>query len=112
MTTLAKKLKIHREDMGLTQEELAAKLEIKRATYARYETGENRPKHKNLKKIAAEFGVSTDYLLAEEDEVNYEEGYKILVAKWKKQGKTPQDIEKDEMFIGDMKRIIIKYMSK
>lgn len=66
-TTLGKKLLKLRTEQGLTQEQVAEKLGLKQNTYGRYEC-ENTPKKETLIKIAKLFGVSIDYLLAEEDE--------------------------------------------
>jgi len=57
------KLRILREKTGLTQEELSQKIGIKRATYAKYETGENPVPGVLLIKFADFFGCTTDYLL-------------------------------------------------
>lgn len=56
-------LRMERAKKGLTQERIAEKLNIKRSTYAKYETGENQPDYDMLKKMADFFGVSSDYLL-------------------------------------------------
>lgn len=57
------KIKELRQSAGLTQEEVALKLNIARGTYAHYETGKREPNFETLQKIAALFEVSTDYLL-------------------------------------------------
>ncbi len=58
-----KRLKQLREETGLTQEELAKKLNISRGTYAHYETGKREPNFETLQNLASFFEVSVDYLL-------------------------------------------------
>lgn len=57
-----------RLEMGLTQEELAKKLNVSRATVGRYETNERFPDKNILNSIADIFKVSIDYLLERTDE--------------------------------------------
>lgn len=53
-----------REDMGLSQEELAKALGISKSTVGMYEQGKRMPKTDTvLKEIATYFGVSIDYLV-------------------------------------------------
>lgn len=63
-----------RLEMGLTQEELAKKLNVSRATVGRYETNERFPDKNILNSIADIFKVSIDYLLERTDEKDF--GYK------------------------------------
>jgi|GEM_PF-4108130 predicted transcriptional regulators len=53
---------LRRAELGLSQEELANKLEISRTSLVRYEKGENIPSD-ILKLLAKELDVSADYLL-------------------------------------------------
>ena len=57
------RLKELREAEGLTQKELAVKVNVKGTTICKYETGALEPSFDMLKKLAGLFGVSTDYLL-------------------------------------------------
>lgn len=68
-----KRLKQLREETGLTQEELAKKLNISRGTYAHYETGKREPKFETLQHLATYFNVSVDYLLGKSLLRNYNE---------------------------------------
>lgn len=52
-----------RKTKGWTQAELARLLNMKRSTYAKYETGENEPNITTLIRLANLFNVSTDYLI-------------------------------------------------
>lgn len=56
-------LKELRTDEKLTQEELAAKLEITRGALSKYETNDNEPDLSFLVKVSTYFGVSVDYML-------------------------------------------------
>lgn len=81
----SEQLKKERTNKKLTQEELSKLLGIKRSTYAKYETGENQPSYEILKKLAAFFDVTTDYLLGVQKNRNkndysyFSEGRKDLV---------------------------------
>ncbi|PBC87543.1 transcriptional regulator with XRE-family HTH domain [Caldicellulosiruptor bescii] len=59
----AMRLKELREEANLTQNELAEKLGIGRATLSNYELGVRKPDIDTLQKIANYFNVSSDYLL-------------------------------------------------
>ncbi|NOU96479.1 helix-turn-helix domain-containing protein [Paenibacillus sp. LMG 31456] len=53
-----------RNEKRLTQEELARKLEITRASLSHYENNRREPDHGTTQKIANFFNVSVDYLLS------------------------------------------------
>lgn len=58
------RLKELRTNKGLTQDDLAHRLDIPSSTIRRYETDESSmPKHDRLEKIADFFGCTVDYLL-------------------------------------------------
>ena len=52
-----------RNDKGMSQEELAAALNIDRGTIAKYETQKRIPSYEHLTAFSEYFNVSTDYLL-------------------------------------------------
>lgn len=52
-----------RKKLGLSQEELAEKLNISQKSISKYERGSRRPSYEVLVSMAALFGVTTDYLL-------------------------------------------------
>ncbi|MBS2764023.1 helix-turn-helix domain-containing protein [Bacillus licheniformis] len=60
---LGKRITSLRKQSGLTQEELAKKLNITRSALSQYELGTREPNYDLLIKIADFFEVSTDYLL-------------------------------------------------
>jgi transcriptional regulator with XRE-family HTH domain len=62
LTTFGQRLKQLRKDHKLTQAELADRLQAKRCTLAKWETGEASPRINNIRKIAEFFNVSLDDL--------------------------------------------------
>lgn len=65
---LRERLKLLREEKGLTQEKLAKSLSLSVSAVGMYEAGERQPPYATLEKIASFFNVSTDYLLGRTDE--------------------------------------------
>jgi transcriptional regulator with XRE-family HTH domain len=59
---LGNRLKEERKNKGMTQEEVAQKINISRASYAYYEAGKKQPSLDTLKKLGDLFKVSLDYL--------------------------------------------------
>lgn len=58
---IGKKLKQLRKAKGLTQEQVAEKVDITRSTISNYEIGRRTPHLKDLSAIAAVYGVGLDY---------------------------------------------------
>lgn len=94
---IQKKLKHYRELRGWTQETLADLARIKRGTYAKYESGPNRPDYETLVVLARLFGVTTDTLLDNTlpipEEVNEEVEFVEMAKGYKIQGITKQDMK-------------------
>lgn len=65
------KLKEYRKIFGLSQEKLAEKLNVSRQVITKWENDVGLPEISNLKCIAKLFGVSVDYLLDEERNIEY-----------------------------------------
>lgn len=63
----AERIKALRKSMGLNQEQLADKLDIKRPSLSRIETGDTGLTAKNIEKFCRFFGVTSDYLLFGQD---------------------------------------------
>lgn len=61
--SLQNRIKLLREEKDLTQKELAAYLQVDRATISGYETKGKQPDVEKLTKIAKIFEVSLDYLI-------------------------------------------------
>ncbi|MFP4041880.1 MAG: helix-turn-helix domain-containing protein [Bacteroidales bacterium] len=80
-----KRLRKLRNEAELTQEELAKKIGVSRATVAGYETKGKEPPYSTLQKLSDVLGCSTDYLLGRTNErkspervkEEYENKYKI-----------------------------------
>lgn len=60
------RLKKLRKENGITQEQLAEKLNISRQSVAKWERGQSLPNITNLKEIAMIFNITTDELLLNE----------------------------------------------
>ncbi len=68
--TLAKRLRELRLESNYTQEEIAKKIGLKKASYGAYERSLNTPDAFTLLELAKIFSVTTDYLLGASDEKN------------------------------------------
>ncbi|APX72890.1 helix-turn-helix domain-containing protein [Companilactobacillus allii] len=64
---LLNRLKLLRQNLGLTQQEVANKIGVSRASYSHMENGRNEPDNETLIKLSNFFGVSTDYLLGNDE---------------------------------------------
>ena len=65
------RIKILREARNMSQQRLAAELNVTQAMVSKYELGISEPDIAMIKRIAEFFGVSSDYLLEiSEDKVN------------------------------------------
>ena len=60
MSTFRKNLKILRKQLGLTQDELADKLNTSRSLISHYELGKRLPKYHTLKQLCEIFKISYD----------------------------------------------------
>lgn len=74
---LGEKIAEQRKKLGLSQEELAEKLNISQKSISKYELGDRKPQYKVLVRMAEYFGVTTDYLLELEGEGNTMLGNRI-----------------------------------
>src|SRR5690606_4829360 len=98
MNVLSKRLKAMRMKRGLTQRQMATKLNISPSSIALYETGGRNPDPDMLKRLADFLGCSTDYLLGRTDdpdpypfnEAEAEEAFQKAIAAMKKK---PNDKE-------------------
>lgn len=66
MLKIGSKLRELREAEGLTQQELANRLNIGRVNYTRYETGVSRPDYETLILIADFYKITLDELFGRE----------------------------------------------
>ncbi len=95
--TIAERIRLTRQQKGLSQKELAEKSEINTKSLSRYELGTSVPPADSLKSIADALGVSSDYLL-NDDNVQIKD--KELLRKFE----TIQDMD------GDTKSMIINFL--
>lgn len=71
--TFGEKLKKARKEAGLTQEQLAERLNVSRSAVAKWETDKGMPDIDNLKIISELVDVSIDYLLDEGEGISFNE---------------------------------------
>ncbi|WP_235069853.1 helix-turn-helix domain-containing protein [Turicibacter sp. TJ11] len=64
---LGEKLKRLRKSRGLSQEQLAAELNVSRQSISKWELGESKPEIENLIALSDYYGVSLDYLLRDQE---------------------------------------------
>ncbi len=64
-------IKTKREELGMTQQEIAEKLFVSRQTVSRWESGSRCPDLITAKKIANVLGITVDDFVPSEDLVNY-----------------------------------------
>ena len=62
--TLGQRISAYRKTLGISQEELGARLEVSRQAVSKWETGAAAPDMENLLALAREFGVSVAELTA------------------------------------------------
>lgn len=67
MATFRERLKLLREEKGLSQKALGKLLNLSQSAIAYYETGDKEPTQETLHRLADYFGVSVDYLLGRTD---------------------------------------------
>ena len=84
------KIKQYRKLKNITQEEMAALLNVTRQSYINYESGETEPSFETLKKISKILNVSIDALLDNEEYIK-------------------TDKMKSDSILNDLKNIIAKY---
>lgn len=66
MSITGDRLRALRQDMGLSQEEIAKKIGVSRPAYVNYEQGKSRPTRK-LEELSALFNVTSDYIMGLSD---------------------------------------------
>ena len=64
------KIRILREEKGMTQGELAKKLRVSKSILSSYERGVYQPRHETVVLLAQVFGVSVDFLYGLRDAAN------------------------------------------
>lgn len=109
--TLGERIRSLREKMGLTQKELASKLNVPNQNISNYERGFRQPDYDTLQLIADFFEVTTDYLLGRNNKstANEEEEFQKFIndpelKRWFKE--LPQSDEEDLRKLRKMWEII------
>lgn len=64
---IGRRLKQFRVACGITQEQIAEKLNVNRSTYTKYETGVSEPSIDILSRIVSIFGIDFNSILGEDD---------------------------------------------
>lgn len=67
--SLSERIKIARENIGITKAEAARRLNLSKIGYCRYEYGERTPSIQTLEVIARCFNTSIDYLTGKSDDI-------------------------------------------
>ena len=65
---ISDKIKRLRQNKNWSQVQLAEKIDVNRRFISAYETGKSMPSAAKLQKLAEVFGVSTDYLLSDNEQ--------------------------------------------
>lgn len=91
--TLADKIINLRKQKGWSQEELAEKLDVTRQSVSKWESGQSTPDIAKILQISELFGVTTDYLLKDEEEAAENAP---STAPAKKEGRTVEKAEAEE----------------
>ncbi|MBR7092208.1 MAG: helix-turn-helix transcriptional regulator [Clostridia bacterium] len=64
-TYFAERIRALRKQYGLTQKQVADRLQLERSTYAFYETGKTTPGFETLRRLSRLFGVTVDDLIGD-----------------------------------------------
>ena len=72
---LQDRLRELRTQKHLTQEQVADKLGITRPAYTAYEAGKRQPDYSSLRQLADLYGVTTDYLLGQNDTPKHDKNW-------------------------------------
>lgn len=68
-TIIANRIKVARENLGITMAEASRRLNLSKIGYCRYEYGERTPSSQTLSVIAQCFETSVDYLTGKTDDM-------------------------------------------
>jgi len=99
---LDEKVRVKREELGMTQSELAKKSGLTQATISRIESGEVRQlKSEAIKALAKALGVTTDFLIGDMPKMKFDETLKaddtaqVIFRGYEKLSKEKRDQLKD-----------------
>lgn len=77
---LGQRLKLLRQEAGLTQEEFGKPYNLRKSTISQYESGDSRPDDELKKQIALDYNVSLDWLMGISDIRNYLDNSNVTIA--------------------------------
>lgn len=69
--TFGEKLRKARKEIGLSQVQLAEKINVSRSAVAKWDSDKGMPDVSNLKVMAQLLNVSVDYLLDEDEKISF-----------------------------------------
>src|SRR5690625_168254 len=99
--TFGEKLKKARKEAGLTQEELAKRMNVSRSAVGKWETDKGMPEIENLRLISSMIDVSIDYLLEEGERITFNETKEpINLEDYEKTKKARDKMGMSKMFTG------------
>lgn len=100
------RIKILREELNMTQQELADKLDGAKSTVAMYEKGDRKPSMEVLLKLSEIFDCSIDYILGKSD-IRNPEDYKYAYNRPKEaEGLSDEEVNDALRFYKEMKKKI------
>ena len=70
MNSVGKRIKMYREMLSMTQEELAQKIRVGANTIAKYESGEQIPSNQTILKLSTVLDIPASELLQQNTSVN------------------------------------------
>lgn len=96
---IAQTLRELRDKKGVSQDIVSEACGMTRVTLARYETGARIPKAENIARLAAYYGVTSDYILGRDQEEPAQDNVEIRVLARGAKQLTPEQIQKRNQFI-------------
>jgi len=81
---ISEKIRELRKKAGLSQEELAEKIDVSRQSVSKWESAQTVPEMGKLIKLSEIFNVSLDYLISDENQAEDEIPQEIKLSKSKK----------------------------
>ena len=111
MATFSERVKDLRTQSGMTQQEVAEKLNVTKQTISQYERGQRRPDIEGLEAISDLFNVSSDYVLGKTNlTLQFIDDVELKLLRGKETSElldmismlTPEGIEKIKSYIMDL----------
>lgn len=96
---IAQTLRELRDKKGVSQDIVSEACGMTRVTLARYETGTRIPKAENITRLAAYYGVTSDYILGRDQKEPAQDNVEIRILTRGAKQLTPEQIQKRNQFI-------------